>query len=170
MRRRAPKKHATSAMRVRRAKTNMIIDFFGPALPNAVRSPATVVRASSPSSCPSALGGSCALPNPARVLSARLRPRLRHGRGRYRFAKRPHSSLRTSTATQLLFRTRRYILPGEDLCGLVALVAQIPSRGPFAKLRHGAAVVCHVCAKDKKAKDSLRRKTATTSCGGLIEI
>ena len=86
--------HTTSRMGVRATKNYNIMDCFGRPLPNAVRKTATV------GSCPVRPTAARHSPICHRVLSARLRPVLRRGASRCRFARRacwpvrPHFPMR----------------------------------------------------------------------------
>ena len=135
----------TNPMPVRRAKNNMINRLFGPALPNAVRSTATVDRASSPS-----CGGSCALTIRARVTSARIRPGLRHGRGRCRFAKRPSVSSNFKVQATSVLHSKRCD-QREGLPGLKRSTYQSDFRWPSAALQSAAAVACNLGARKTKS-------------------
>jgi hypothetical protein len=142
----------TSARPGRFAKTNRIMDFFGslPQMRYAQRQ--LWLAGQAPSSCLAAIGGACALAIPARVTSARIKPRLRHGRGRCLFAKWPISSLRTSTATQIQCRTRRDMLSKDGLCGFEGSIPGSYVAGHLPHFGRGAAVGGNAGGKRKNAR------------------
>ena len=79
----AQTRHTTTARGAHKAQSNMILESWALFGPNAVRKIVTVARWSA-LSC----GSACTFAIPAHVTSARLRPVLRHGRGRNYFASR----------------------------------------------------------------------------------